>query len=201
MENENRFAISDLTGGQLNALVKKLIKAGGADIIRKVLSHDYNIIKVVIERVGFLFEMDYDLSLKSLVEADGWRTNCIDVKAKGFQTKQKGKKEVEAVLYGPFREEEVTPKEIIAEMEKDGYRPAELGELLVFAKKYPESVLKTEVFALGSVAMGEEMGKTRREGAGSLPYIGEYSKSLSSLGYCCNECFLRTYGLFLGIRK
>jgi hypothetical protein len=67
-----------------------------------------------------------------------------------YQPKQSGQVEVEAKLFR-FKGS-LTLQKILAKMDAEGYRPAELFELLAFGAKYPEKQRKFTIVALGTSA-------------------------------------------------
>ena len=67
-----------------------------------------------------------------------------------YQPKQSGQVKVEVKLFR-FKGS-LTTQEILAKMDAEGYRPAELFELLAFGAKYPEKQRKFTIVALGTSA-------------------------------------------------
>lgn len=67
-----------------------------------------------------------------------------------YQPEQSGQVVVEAKLFRFLHS--ITAREIIAKMDAEGYRPAELFELLAFGAKYPERQRKFTIVALGTQA-------------------------------------------------
>ncbi len=65
-----------------------------------------------------------------------------------YQPEQSGQVEVEAKLFR-FKSS-LTTQEILAKMDAEGYRPAELFELLAFGAKYPGKQREFTIVALGT---------------------------------------------------
>jgi len=98
---------------------------------------------------GFLVTVDYDLSVKALVRECRCDWNNEDITTKNFLTKRIGQHEVKMKLF--YFNRTVILEEAIAEMEKEGYRPAEFHELLAYGIKNPDEQRKYPIVALGSV--------------------------------------------------
>ena len=97
----------------------------------------------------FPLRVNYDLSVESLV-INGkydWKNDAIT--GKNFPTTRKG--EVDLVLELVHFNKVLTSEEVLKELDKMGYRPAELHELLTFGEKYPDIQRQFPVFALGSL--------------------------------------------------
>src|SRR3990167_9382333 len=87
-------------------------------------------------------------SLKNLIKAGNYdfvNDNINDKNFPNFQDMPSGK--VELLHFDRY----ITSEEAIKEMESKGMRPANLKELLVFGKEYPEEQRKYPIVALGSV--------------------------------------------------
>ena len=105
----------------------------------------------VTAAVGSVFRalVNYDLRVEAAVREGKYDWSNTDINDKNFKTSHTGQKEVEMKLFHFNRY--VESEEAIREMKKEGYRPAELHELLAFGAKYPDEQRKYPIVALGSV--------------------------------------------------
>lgn len=114
----------------------------------------------------FLLSVDYGRSIEEGVKAGRYDWANSDITSKNFLTnKLKGTVEVAVELIHLNRV--VSTSEALRELDKAGYRPAELHELLAFGEKYPELQRKFPVVALGSVWQD-------RLGSHDVPYLDRY---------------------------
>jgi len=93
--------------------------------------------------------VNYGRSVESLTKAGFYNWSDSDVTSKNFPTNQKGisKIKVEIIHFNRC----ISTDEALQELNKLGYRPAELRELLVFGEKYPKVQCEFPIVALGSV--------------------------------------------------
>ena len=110
--------------------------------------------------------VNYDLTVEALVQECGfdWNNNG-DINSKNFPTKRTGQHKVETKIYHFGKS--MTSEEVFAEMEKDGFRPAELHELLTYRKKNPDEQIRCPVVELNSVwgRWGDRRFAVRLDGA------------------------------------
>ena len=92
--------------------------------------------------------VDYDRGLADMVKAGHYDYVNDYITADNFPTEGSDTVEVEAVLVHPDRL--VTIKEVKAELERSGFRPVTLAELLAFGEKHPDVQREFPVVALGS---------------------------------------------------
>lgn len=134
-ENEYRFAISELTGGQLNAIVKKL---GGKEAALALLRDELMVQVKEITKITYNILVDYDAKVEDLTEKMGCRyygyVNPY-ITNENFPSKKIGQKKVKMKIF--HFNEEMSPKNIAQEMDKQGYRPAKIHELLALALEHP----------------------------------------------------------------
>jgi hypothetical protein len=100
----------------------------------------------------FPITVDYNHSLADMIKAGNYDWVNSDINSKHFPVKGKGKHELEAVLFHFDRY--IESEEAIAEMDKQGYRPGKVEELLALGEKYPDLQKEFPIVALGSVWRG-----------------------------------------------
>lgn len=95
-------------------------------------------------------EVDYGLSLKQMIEAGRYGYVNDAITPDRFLIEGGGKQTIEIVLshFG----EAIDSQEAIDRMDKEGYRPATIAELLALGAQYPDLQQKFPVVALGSCA-------------------------------------------------
>jgi len=93
--------------------------------------------------------VDYERSVEDGRKAGRYYWSNPDITSRNFPTKRNGKAEVAVELIHFNRI--VSTDEALCELDRIGYRPAELHELLAFGEKYPEVQREFPVVALGSV--------------------------------------------------
>ena len=101
------------------------------------------------EKTIFSISVNYDLSVESLVAQGKYDWKSSYITSKNFSTTRKGEATLNLELV-PLNQV-LTSEEVIAELKKQGLRPAELHELLAFGAKYPDEQKKYLIVALGSV--------------------------------------------------
>jgi len=94
--------------------------------------------------------VDYSLTLEQMIALGQYDWKNDDITAKNFPVNGEGKKEitVELVKY----ESGMSSEAILADLDKNGLRPATHEELLAFGAAFPELQRKFPIVALGSVA-------------------------------------------------
>ena len=97
----------------------------------------------------YLVTVNYDLSVKDAVKAGKYDWTKDDITTKHFPSKRVGIAEQKIILVHFNRDIKVD--EAIRELDKMGFRPAELPELLALGAKYPDIQRDFPVIALGSV--------------------------------------------------
>lgn len=103
------------------------------------------------ESVGKIYSVsvDYGMSVEELIKLGLYDWANSDITSKHFPTQRTGKQEVVIELIHFNRS--IGSEEALRELDKMGYRPAELHELLAFGAKYPNIQREFPVIALGSV--------------------------------------------------
>lgn len=97
----------------------------------------------------YLVSVDYGLSVEDAVKLGRYDWTNSEITSKHFPTNRKGKADVAVELIHFNRV--VSTDEALRELDKAGYRPAELHELLAFGEKYSELQREFPIVALGSV--------------------------------------------------
>jgi len=114
--------------------------------------------------------VDYGRSVEDGVRAGRYDWVNPNITSHNFPTKRRGRAEV--VLELICFDREISSYEVLFEIDKRGYRPANLQELLAFGEKYPEVQREFPVVALDSVwqdrggdlyapCLGNDLGKER----------------------------------------
>ena len=137
----------EMTWGQMEAVVNKLCGMEGA---LQFLRGETVVIAQSKETTSiFPIQVNYDLRLEAAIKAGNYDWKNDDITEKHFPSKRSGQAEIEIQLF--HFNKVMTSEEVIQEMDKQGYRPAELPELLAFGAKYPDEQRKYPIVALGSV--------------------------------------------------
>lgn len=139
----------DWTRGEDEALLNIL---GGVEVARQILR---GAVKVVTEVVNFIvctfmILVDETLSVEEAVEAGNFGWSDENIVSKNFPKPANGKKSEKEVVLFHFNKS-MSSEAAIAEMDKVGYRPATIWELLGLAVKEPDLQRKFPIIALGSV--------------------------------------------------
>ncbi|MEE8131502.1 MAG: hypothetical protein V3T98_00400 [Candidatus Paceibacterota bacterium] len=96
----------------------------------------------------FIVTVNYDLSVEEAVKAGKYDSSNNNIMTKNFSSNRRGKTEAEITLihFDSCMESE----DVIREIDKQGFRLAELLELLAFGAKYPDVQRDFPIVALGS---------------------------------------------------
>ncbi len=138
-------------------LVKKVHAQGGTDEdIHRLATPDgeTTLDEMVALIVGaksgaFKVVVDYTQTLSQMVQAGNYGWVHDDITQDHFPIKGSGQKEVEVVLF--HFDKVITSEEAITEMDKAGFRPARIEELLALGAQQPEFRKKFPIMAPGSV--------------------------------------------------
>lgn len=120
--------------------------------VAKVLQNLQTIIEgKKVDKVDNVFPItiDYNRSLAKMIKAGKYGEVNNDIKAKHFPLKGKGKHELNVTLFHFDRCME--SEDVVAEMNKQGFRPGLIEELLALGKKYPDLKKELPIVALGSI--------------------------------------------------
>lgn len=115
---------------------------------------------------NYHLSVDYGRGVEDGVKAGRYDWVNSDVNSRNFPTKRKGTTEVGVELI-PFNRYILTD-EALSELDRMGFRPAEIHELLAFGEEYPEVQREFPIAALGSVWQDPH-------GRRYVPYLGRRS--------------------------
>lgn len=93
--------------------------------------------------------IDYSRSVEDGIKAGNYDWVNNDIISKNFPSQEKGPSEVNIELI--HFNKEMTTGQVLAELEKTGYRPATLKELLALGEKHPDPQREFPIIAPGSV--------------------------------------------------
>ena len=93
--------------------------------------------------------VNYDTTVEEMVRLGHYDWSNSDVTSKHFPTKRTGTADLVIELVHVNRD--ISTKDAQKELDRMGFRPAELHELLAFGAKYPEVQREFPILALGSV--------------------------------------------------
>lgn len=140
----------ELNLGQIEALVNKL---GGMDAVRNILSGVVEITTKAISYIVAIFTVTVDetMSVEDAMKAGkfGWSNNNIT--SANFPKITGGQKwdDKEVTIF--HFNKTMTSEAVIAEMDKAGYKPATIWDLLSLGASQPDLQRKFPIVALGSV--------------------------------------------------
>lgn len=101
--------------------------------------------------------VDYDLLVEDAIKLGCYDWVNSNITAKNFSTQRTEKADVKVELVHFNRV--LLTKDVLEELDRMGYRPAELHELLAFGEKYPDIQKKFPIVALGSVWQYQSGGR------------------------------------------
>lgn len=145
----SEFASSEYTAGQLNAIVKLLRKQAGEDAPERFLRGE-----LIVSEPAYYVEstqtltVNYDISLADALVLGKYDSVNGNITQANFPPSGKGTQTIEAALF--HFDKTMTSKRVIAEMNKAGYRPATIEELLALGQVNPDLQRKYPIVALGS---------------------------------------------------
>lgn len=100
----------------------------------------------------FPLEVNYDETIENLVKAGKYDWSHIDISSELFRTERKGSTNLNIELIN-FPTQKST-EEVLEEINKNEFRPADIIEILTFAAKYPDEQRKYPIAARGSMWIG-----------------------------------------------
>ena len=101
------------------------------------------------EPAAYPISVDYERSVEAGVEAGHYEYVSPNIKSYNFPTKRTGTTEVVVeLIHFKFG---LSSNQVLRELDKMGYRPVDLHELLAFGEKYPKVQRKFPIAALGSI--------------------------------------------------
>ena len=141
----------------VKAIVDEVLDLGGSDEdVRGILKDESlrkQVAKLIVQASAiqstFKVVVDYGKNLAEMISAGKYDWVNDDITKEHFPVKGSGQREVEVVLFHFGRA--ISSEDVIAEMDKVGYRPARIEELLGLGVAYPELQKEFPIVALGSV--------------------------------------------------
>lgn len=135
---------NELSLGQIEAIVNKL---GGMEGVSRFLTGELE----MVDR-GYRIMMDFKVSLKDMVKAGKYAWVNPRINRENFPQTRHGVSILNAHLFKAplYFGCHISSDSIVAEMGKQGYKPAIIEELLAFGETNPEVQRKFPVVALGS---------------------------------------------------
>jgi hypothetical protein len=172
MSEENTFASASLTAEQLNALVKKV---GGPENVLQILRGTIEVITKVISYIvaTFIITVDETVSVEDAVKTGKFDWSDDDITSTNFPKITNGQKwdDKEVTIF--HFNKTMTLEAVIAEMDKAGYKPANIWALIGLAVKEPDLQRKFQIVGLGSVCkLGGDRRVPRLYGDSSLRDLG-----------------------------
>lgn len=195
------------TSGQLTALTT-LLEAKGKDyqgfqsllssgVLADIIEADLvNVDREALRKTLGLtplemqFFVDCGMTLDQMIAAGSYDWTNSDITAKRFLLSGTGKVAFEPKIFHFDRD--ISSENAIKEMEKDGFRPAKIEELLAYGAILPDEQRKHPIIALGSV--------TGIGGDRHVPYL-DSDDSRRCLDLYWWSCEWLGNDRFLGVRK
>jgi hypothetical protein len=125
-----------------------LVNENGSALVGKIADAIAEFVKQA-KKIVYTVSVDYAVSVEEMVRLGKYDWSNDDITTKNFPSKRVGKAEMEVELIHFDRN--ISSEEALREMEKTGYRAAELHELLAFGAKYPNIQREFPIVAIGSV--------------------------------------------------
>ena len=143
----------DVSLGQAHEAELTLRKAGATPEFWTRIAQSEELARKVVElvnqRPSFKVTIDYGQTLVDMVKAGKYDWLDCNIIQNHFPIKGSGQQEKEVALFLFGRA--ISSDDAIAEMEKAGYRPARIEELLTLGASQPELQKKFSIIGLGSV--------------------------------------------------
>lgn len=147
----------------VKAIVDEILSLGGndedlrkilkdADLRRKIASAILLASKSLVETV-FKVAVDYSRTLQEMVNAGNYDWVNGDVTQEHFPVSDQGTCDEVSIFH--FNKV-MTSEDAGSEMDKRGFRPAKIEELLALGEKHPELQKKFPIIALGSIWLGPD---------------------------------------------
>ncbi|OGD67124.1 hypothetical protein A2442_01870 [Candidatus Campbellbacteria bacterium RIFOXYC2_FULL_35_25] len=147
-QKEEAMKYGNLNLGQIEALVNKL---GGMNAVTAILQGAMKEAVTVVSYITHTFTIlvDETKTVEELVVEGNYDWSDSNVTSKNFPRSEEGTKDKKEVALFHFNKT-MTSEDVIAEMKKDGYRPATIFELLALGVTQPELQRGFPIIALGS---------------------------------------------------
>ncbi len=132
---------------------------------------------------SYSMSVDYDRPVKDGIKAGKYDWKNDDITAEHFPSQETGTKDatVELFHYG----KDISTDEVIADMDKHGYRPATLKEILALGEKHPDLQREFPIIGLGSVWRSPPGGRycpyLFRDGSGRRLSLGWFGNGWSDV--------------------
>ena len=138
--------------------------------------------------------VNYNLSIELLIKAGNYDLRHPIITDANFPSVRSGEAKIEIVLVEFNRH--VSYKSALAELNKQGLRPADLKELLAFGAKYPE-----EQYGLPILALGSPWKSLRYYGTRYVSCLTYESPAQRSLDLCLTSAIDTRFFRFAAVRK
>ncbi len=183
-------------------LIDKLKERGQSenDIIRAIDSQGDGLLEKLADamtkaahnpREVFPLSVDYALPLVDAIGAGDYQGVHASITKENFPPTRHGQAQVEIILVR--YDQRIESENVLAELDREGLRAAELPEILAFGAEYPEVQRKFSVVGLGSVW-------TDRKGYRNVPCLYEASEGRYLDLHWWNDGWY-SYSRFAAIRK
>jgi hypothetical protein len=103
----------------------------------------------VSSKAYFNVIVDYNRSFQQMIQTGNYDLVNNDITAEHFPVIGQGKEEKTITLFHFNRT--ISSEDVISEMEKQGFEPAKIEDLLALGEKYPDLQKQFPIAALGSV--------------------------------------------------
>lgn len=142
----------------MKAIIDEVLDLGGNDEdVRKILKDPIlcrkiaEIIMAVRSFIATTFKVTVDCSrtLEDMIAVGNYDWVNKNITQEHFQVLSQGKLEKEVVLF--HYEKSMTSKEAISRMDKEGFQPAVIEDLLALGEAHPDLQKQFPILALGSV--------------------------------------------------
>lgn len=137
------------TMGQTEALLNKL---GGIEVAHGILRGEIEVITKVVSFIThtFMVMVDETQTVEEAVKAGKFNWSDDDIVSANFSKPANGQKSEKEIVLFHF-DKGMSSEAVIAAMDKAGYRPATILDILGLAVKEPDLQRKFPIVALGSV--------------------------------------------------
>lgn len=138
---------SVLESGLLSDLLDANLGSVDRDAVRQVLG--LKPLGICGTITSYPVAINYDRSVEDGVKAGNYDWKNDDITSKNFLSQKSGTKEamVELFHYG----KDMSTDKVLADLDKQGYRPTTLKELLALGEKHPDLQREFPIIGLGSV--------------------------------------------------
>lgn len=141
-----------LGSGLFSDLLAANVESVNRDDFRKVIGLKPLGMNTTI--TSYPIQINYDRSVKDAIKAGNYDWKNDDITSKNFPSQETGTREatVELFHYG----KDMSTDEVLADLDKQGYRAATLKELLALGEKHPDLQREFPIIGLGSVWQGSD---------------------------------------------